>query len=136
MQEPGMRRAGERLTCVAAALAVGFGGGDGLAARLEPQPDGPPPVCAVEIEFHARRGEIDMRTLHRVLAYVEASSAIARAYDEKRGENEHSALCLAIDGEARALAVFEALTNIVPPQRRKLPRLKPPPPVVLRYNPG
>ena len=109
----------------------------GAAAQLEPQPDGPPPMCAIQIEFRTRPGgEIDMQTLDRVLRYVEATPAIKHAYDERRGNEEPPALCLVIDGTAAAIAVFERLTSIVPPQRARLPRLKPPPPVVLRYNSG
>jgi hypothetical protein len=106
------------------------------AARMELQPDGPLPACAIEIEFRSRRGEIDMQTLNRVLRFVEAAPAIKHAYDERRGDDEPSALCLVIESETNAIAVFEQLTNIVPPQRARLPRLKPPPAVVLRYNGG
>lgn len=107
------------------------------ATRLEPQPEGPPPVCAVQIEFRTRRGgEIDMQTLDRVLRFVEAKPAVKHAYDERRGDGEPPTLCLVIEGATEALAVFEGLTSIVPPQRARLPRLKPPPPVVLRYNGG
>ena len=110
--------------------------GDCTAARMELQPDGAAPVCAIEIEFRTRRGEIDMRTLDRVLAYVEASTAIKRAYDERRGDDQDPALCLVIESRDQALAVFEQLTILVPPQRARLPRLKPPPPVVLRFRGG
>ena len=107
------------------------------AARMELQPEGPPPVCAVQIEFRTRfGGEIDMRTLDRVLRYVEAAPAIKHAYDERRADGEPPALCLVIDSAAEAIAIFEHLTNIVPPHRARLPRLKPSPPVVLRYNGG
>ena len=72
------------------------------AAVMEPQPAGPAPVCAIEIEFHVRRTEIDMRTLDRILAYVEASAAIQRAFDERRGADDPPALCLVIDNAAQA----------------------------------
>lgn len=110
--------------------------GDCAAARMELQPEGAAPACAIEIEFRTRRGEIDMRTLDRIMAYVEASPAIQRAYDERRGDDENPALCLVIENKDQALAVFEQLTILVPPQRARLPRLKPPPPVVLRYTGG
>lgn len=107
------------------------------AARMELPPEGPPPVCAVQIEFRTRRGgEIDMQTLDRVLRYVEAAPAVRYAYDEQRGEGEPPTLCLVIDSAKEAIAVFEGLSSIVPPQRARLPRIKPPPPVVLRYNGG
>ena len=106
------------------------------AARMEPQPDGPLPACAIQIEFRTRRGEIDMQTLDRVLRYVEDAHAVKHAYDERRGDDQPAALCLVIEDETKALSIFEQLTNIVPPHRVRLPRLKPPPPVVLRYNGG
>ena len=124
------RRAIPTLLALSAVSAVG------KAARMEPQPDGPPPTCAIQIEFHARRGEIDMQTLDRVLRYVEAAPAVRRAYDERRGDDQPAALCLVIEDAAAALAIFEQLTNIVPARGMRLPRLKPPPPVVLRYNGG
>jgi hypothetical protein len=109
----------------------------GAAAVMEPQPDGAPPQCAIRIEFRTRLGgEIDMQTLDRVLRYVETTPTIKHAYDERRGDTESPALCLVIDGAAEAIAVFERLTMIVPPQRARLPRLKPPPAVLLRYNGG
>ena len=122
-----------RCTVLAICLSSAISG-PCAAARMEPQPPGPAPVCAIEIEFHERRFEIDTRTLDRVLGYVEASGKIQRAYDERRGDNEAPALCLVIESENDAIAVFEQLSNIIPPQRARLPRLKPPPPVVLRYN--
>ena len=93
-------------------------------------------MCAIEIEFRVRRTEIDMRTLDRVLAYVEASPAVRRIIDERGGADDTPTMCLVIDDRDQALAVYERLTQIIPPQRARLPRLKPPPPVVLRWNGG
>ena len=121
------------LLAVPASLALA---GACIAATMEPQPPGPAPMCAIQIEFQERQHEIDMRTFDRVMRYVETSTIIARAFDERRAAGEAPALCLVIETEKQALAVFEQLTYIIPPQRAKLPRVKPPPPVVPRYKGG
>ena len=77
-----------------------------------------------------------MKTLARVLAYVENSPAILHAYDATRRGDEPPTLCLVIASESEALTVFEQLTVLIPPNRGRLPKIKPPPPVVLRFNGG
>lgn len=133
-----VRLAGKKMgRAVLAILALCGAAAHCSAARMEPQPDGIRPICAVQIEFRTRRGgEIDMQTLDRVLRFVEGAPAIQHAYDERRGDGEAPSLCLVIEDAAEAIAVFSHLTNIVPPQRARLPRLRPPPAVVLRYNGG
>ncbi len=103
------------------------------AAELEPQPEGPPPICAIRIEFRARQGEIDLRTLDRVLRFVSAEPAVEKAYDERRGEDEPSSMCLVIGSARKAIEVYEQLTRVIPPRRARLPRMMPTPAVVLRY---
>lgn len=108
------------------------------AAGLELQPEGPPPTCAIEIEFRARRGALDFdgMTLDRVLRFAEAVPGIRHIYDGRRRYEDPPVLCLVIDNPNEALAIFERLTGIVPVPRARLPRLPPPPPVVLRYKGG
>ena len=91
-------------------------------------------MCAIEVEFRERNTEIDMRTLDRVLAYVETAPKVAHAYDKVRRDGEAPTLCLVIPTADEALDVFERLVLLVPPKRGKLPRMKPPPAVLLRYN--
>lgn len=122
------------MRCVAA-IAVGLLTASACqAARLEPQPPGPPPMCAIEVEFRERNTEIDMRTLDRVLAYVETAPKVVHAYDKLRRDGDAPTLCLVIPTADEALTVFERLVLLVPPNRGKLPRIKPAPPVLLRYN--
>lgn len=109
-------------------------GWDCLAAKLEPQPPGISPTCAIEVEFRERNTEIDMRTLDRVLGYVETAPTVLHAYDRIRHGDEGPTLCLVIPTADEALAVFERLVILIPPKRGKLPRMKPPPAVLLRYN--
>lgn len=106
------------------------------AARVEAQPDGPPPVCAIEVEFHTRQTEIDMATLDRVLQFVETVPAIEKAFDARRPTGEPATLCLVIGNPNEAVAIYEKLTLLVPAQSRRLPRIKPRPGVVLRLNGG
>ena len=54
-------------------------------------------MCAIVIEFHTRRGDIDMQTLDRVLQYVETSPAIKNAYEEASGNEKRTTLCLVIE---------------------------------------
>ena len=103
---------------------------------MEQQPEGPSPVCAIEVEFHARHGEIDLSALDRVLNFVESAPGIAKAYDERRGHGEPDALCLVIDRPSDALAIYERLTLLVPAQSRRVSRMKPRPPVILHFNGG
>lgn len=106
-----------------------------VAARLEPEPDRVRPTCTIVVEFRTRRGEIDVRTLDRVLEYVKAAPAINKAYEETSGTEKRAALCLVIEDTQMALTTFEQLISIVPPQGVRLPRLRlKPPPVVLRYQ--
>lgn len=104
------------------------------AAALQRHPDGPPPKCAIEIEFRLRRGEFDGMTLDRVLQFAETASVIKHVYDGRERYEDAPILCLVIDQANDALATFEKLTGIVPVPRARLPRLPPPPPVVLRYK--
>jgi len=111
------------------AASVGCG-----AVSLERQPDGAAPKCAIEIEFRLLRGGFDGATLERVLRFVETAPRIKHLYDLRQRYEDGPVLCLVIDTADEALAIFEQLTNIVPVPRARLPRLPPPPPVVLRYK--
>lgn len=106
------------------------------SAVIEMLPEGSVPRCAVEIEFRTRRGEVEFDgvTLGRVLRFVETTKAIKHAYDRRIGYSDPPVLCLVIEITTEALAVFEQLTNIVPVPRIRLPRMRPAPPVVLRYT--
>ena len=106
------------------------------AAGLERQPEGPPPKCAIEIEFRTRRGdfEFDGVTFDRVLRFAEAVPVIKHVYDRRHRYEDPPNLCLVMDDANEALVIFEQLTGIVPVPRVRLPRLRPPPPVVLRYK--
>lgn len=117
-----------------AVLMLSAGADRSAAAVLQRHPDGPPPKCAIEIEFRLRRGEIDGMTLVRVLQFAETAPVIKHVYDGRERYEDPPMLCLVIDRENDALVTFEKLTGIVPVPRVRLPRLPPAPPVVLRYK--
>ncbi len=109
---------------------------DCRAAVLERQPEGVSPTCAIEIEFRLRRDGFDGSTFERLLRFAETEPLIKHLYDLRQRYEDGPILCLVIDTVDEALSVFERLTNIVPVPRARLPRLPPPPPVVLRYRGG
>ena len=96
--------------------------------------DAVPPACTIEIEFMSRCCGVDRDALERVARYIERSAAVSRAFSRRWGAQGEVTLCLVVENAGRARAVFEDLTIIVPARGRKLPRLKPPPPVVLRLD--
>ncbi len=104
------------------------------AVVLERQPDGTPPKCTIEIEFRLLRSGFDGATFERVLRFAETAPRIKNLYDLRQRYEDGPILCLVIDTVDEALGIFEQLTNIVPVPRARLPRLPPPPPVVLRYK--
>lgn len=106
------------------------------AASLERQPEGTPPKCAIEIEFRLKQGGFDGTTFERVLRFAETEPRIGHLYDLRERYEDGPILCLVIGTADEALGIFEQLTNIVPVPRARLPRLPPPPPVVLRYRGG
>lgn len=106
------------------------------AASLERQPEGAAPTCAIEIDFRLRRDGFDGATLERVLRFAETEPRIKHLYDLRQRYEDGPTLCLVIGTVVEALSIFEQLTNIVPVPRARLPRLPPPPPVVLRYKGG
>ena len=115
-------------------LAMVAGAGPGSASRMRSTPEGPPPDCAIQLEFRMRHGGFDGQTFDRVLRFLDTEPDIEHIYDERDRYEDPPSLCLVIDNADRALKIFEDLTRLVPPQRAKLPRLKPPPGVVLRYK--
>lgn len=95
------------------------------------------PACTIEIEFLSACCGIDRNAYQRVVRYVETSKTIKAAFSRPWGAAGETTLCLITgesDGQTRA--VFEDLTILVPARARRLPRIPPPPPIVLRLNGG